>query len=245
MNYKNKEDTRMRFRRRMQKTVWKILALGLLSGARTASAVSAANDCVEVAAASPAAYVEVDGGRFDVYAGKVEGSFGASVYVSAMSGWSLVSSSELLMRGGGSAGYTVQRPPEDTRGGSIFFHEYRISSNQANGVCDITVPFGQNVIYASRMDGGSRKSNWVVNGQRKYQTASIVFNRNWWNVPSWFIPSVDTVRPSHYYVEASEATRSLLRDRGCMTVVGVGPMRQMMYIGISLEKPSMCGRVVS
>ncbi len=207
----------------MPKTVLVILALGLLGGARTASAVSAANDCVEVSASSPAAYVEVDGDCFNVYARRIEDSFGGMVYVSAMSEWSLVSSSAFQMRGGGYAGYTVRRKPEDTRGGSIFYHEYRISSNQENGDNDITVPFGQNVIFTSRIDGGSQKSNWTVNRQSKYQTASIVFNRNWWNVPSWFIPSVDTVKPDIYYVNAHDSKRSLLQDIGYMTVVGISP----------------------
>ena len=200
-----------------------ILVFCVVVVAKTVCAVSAAGDCVNVAASSPAVCIDVDGSRFDVYALKTENSFGTDVFVSAMSGWSLVSSASLQMRGGDTAVYTVRRPPEDTRSGAISFHEYFITTNQKDGKKDVTVPFGQNVIYTAQVDGGARKSNWTVNRQTKYQSARIVFNRNWWNVPSWFIPSVDTVKPDRYYVNAYDSDRSLLRDQGCLTVVGVSP----------------------
>lgn len=200
-----------------------ILVLFVVIMARSVSAVSAAGDSVNVSAPSPAVCIDVDGGRFDVYALKIESSVGSDVFVSAMSGWSLVSPPILQMRGGDQTVYTVRRPPEDMKRGTIAFHEYFITTNQKGGDTDVTVPFGENVIYTAQVDGGARKSNWTVNGQTKYQTARIVFNRNWWDVPSWFIPSVDMVKPGLYYVNVCDSDRSLLRDQGCLTVVGVSP----------------------
>ena len=112
-------------------------------------------------------------------------------------------------------------PSESERSGVIHFHNYIIRSNHDNGAKNIAVPAGANVEYTAYRDGSSRESNWDVEGENKMGYSSIVFNRNWWNVPSWFAGTMTTPRPRTYSVRGNDVDFITLCDRGKMKVVGI------------------------
>jgi hypothetical protein len=99
--------------------------------------------------------------------------------------------------------------------------KYFIRSNVAsyNKVCK--VPAGESVTYTAFKDGTTVTSDWTVNGTEKNETPSIIFNRNWWDVPGWFITSAETPKPGVYTVHAHESGNETLADSGEMTIVGV------------------------
>ena len=67
---------------------------------------------------------------------------------------------------------------------------FYIKSNQDNGAKDITVAAGTSVTYTAYEGTNSKASNWTVNGQTKNNESSIIFSRNWWDVPGWFSASM-------------------------------------------------------
>lgn len=188
-------------------------------------AASASNGHVTISCEIPRAQVSVDGNRFDVYAPGYEDSFVADVFVTANGEWMLVEPTAaklpLRMKGGDVDTYTVFRPLECGDGGTIKFHNYYIFSDCADGAKDITVGFGENVTYKAHKNGSSCASDWTVNGQMQRDTSRIVFNRSWWDVPSWFYPSVDTPQPDKYNINAHDAQRAVLQDSGAMIVAGI------------------------
>ena len=193
--------------------------------AQVASAASAANEHVTVSCEAPRVYIEVNANHFDVYAPGYPDAFVTNVMVRANGSWVLVKPTAaelpLKMSGGDTEPYRVVRPPEDAAGGTISFHNYHIKSNRDGGAKEIVVPAGTSVTYTAYKNGATCPSDWTVNGSSRNNTASIVFNRHWWDVPSWFIPSMDTPQPDVYGVNAHDVQDARLKDSGEMTVVGV------------------------
>ena len=207
---------------RWQKFAYATFAAGISLGVQRLHAVSAENEYVIVSCPSPAVRIDVDGADFVIFAPRTVDSFSAEVAIEAKSEWMLAEpSSSLRMKGGDRKRYKVRSLPEDAQEGFVVFHNYFIGISQKGGSSDVVVPVGENVIYAARKDDSNCESDWLVNGESKNKTSSIVFNRNWWNVPSWFIPSLDCVKPNYYYVDAHDSKNSVLRDSGIMTVIGV------------------------
>lgn len=187
---------------------------------------SAANDYITVSSSDSLVHIEVDGLNFSVYAPMKDDSSFIGVSVSANEDWEFVKPGGFLSRRGGDwADYGVKRGPEEAIGGTITFHNYFIRTNQHGEDRDVLVPVGENVIYSARKNGWSCVSDWDVNGVSRDGTSDIVFNRNWWNIPSWFIPSVDGVRPDFYQIRAHETGNQTLRDLGLMAVVGVDGLK--------------------
>jgi len=147
--------------------------------------------------------------------------------VTSASDWQLVRPSRLPLRmsGGDREPYKAIKPPEAGHSGMIYFHNYIIKSNHDNGAKVITVPAGANVIYTAYRNGSSRKSNWTVNAETKANCSSIVFNRNWWNVPSWFAEAMTTPKPDVYDIRGTDVYFTRLYDTGRMTVVGIKQIR--------------------
>ena len=193
--------------------------------AQVACAASAANEHVTVSCEAPRVYIEVNANHFDVYAPGYPDAFVTNVMVRANGSWVLVKPTPaelpLKMSGGDTEPYRVVRPPEDAAGGTISFHNYYIKSNCDGGAKEIVVPAGTSVTYTAYKNGSTCPSDWTVNGNSRNNTASIVFNRHWWDVPSWFIPSMDTPQPDVYGVNAHDVQYARLKDSGEMTVVGV------------------------
>ncbi len=189
------------------------------------AAASDRNQCVVVSCDHPDVEVIEAGDDFFVLApGKPE-TFSADVMVTAIDGWQLLqppaSRLPVRMLGGSNVRYKVAKPPESERSGVIHFHNYIIRSNHDNGAKNIAVPAGANVEYTAYRDGSSRESNWDVEGENKMGYSSIVFNRNWWNVPSWFAGTMTTPRPRTYSVRGNDVDFITLCDRGKMKVVGI------------------------
>lgn len=192
-------------------------------GVRAAMAASAANTLVTVSCNAPRAQVVVNGNDFDVFAPGYIDSFVTNVMVTANGGWEIVEPTALplRMKGGDTATDKVICPPECKDGGTIAFHNYYISSDRDGGLKDIVVEAGASVTYTAHKNGSLCDSDWTVNGETETDTSSIVFNRNWWDVPSWFIPSMDTPKPGVYNINAHDVQHTVLNDSGSMTVVGV------------------------
>lgn len=192
-------------------------------GVRAAMAASAANTLVTVSCDAPRAQVVVNGNDFDVFAPGYIDSFVTNVMVTANGNWKIVEPTALplRMKGGDTATYKVICPPECKDGGTIAFHNYYISSDRDGGPKDIVVEAGASVTYTAHKNGSLCDSDWTVDGETETDTSSIVFNRNWWDVPSWFIPSMDTPKPGVYNINAHDVQHTVLNDSGSMTVVGV------------------------
>lgn len=191
----------------------------------TVSAANAANSYVTVVCDAPHVNIEVTGNHFNIFAPGYPDSFVTNVMVRANGKWRLVepraSDLPLQMSGGDTAGYAVVCPPEDSAGGTIAFHNYYIKSNQSNEAKDIVVAFGASVTYTARKNGSNCPSDWTVNEETRNDTSRIVFNRNWWDIPSWFFPSMDTPKPGLYGIQAHDVQHVVLVDSGTMTVVGI------------------------
>ena len=192
-------------------------------GTLTARAASAANGLVTVSCDASRAQVAVNGNDFDVFAPGCLDLLTAQVMVTANGDWTLVEPTALplRMKGGDIATYKVVRPPECSDGGTIAFHNYYIASDRDGGLKDIVVEAGANVTYTAHKNGSLCVSDWTVNGETKNDTSRIVFNRNWWDVPSWFVPSMDTPKPGVYNINAHDVQHTVLDDSGSMMVVGV------------------------
>jgi hypothetical protein len=196
--------------------------------AQTAWADSAKNDYVTVSASG--ASVEVDGNSFKVFAPGKDDDFISTVSVSAVDGWILVKpeASELPLKMGGvgmkSAGYEVECPPEDPGSGGIAFHNYYIKSNYDDGAKEIVVPAGAPTTYTAHKNGNYCPSNWTVTVSEgtatKSNTARIIFNRNWWDVPAWYVPAFDTPKAGVCTIKAHDVSHPILKDEGKMTVYG-------------------------
>ena len=99
-------------------------------------------------------------------------------------------------------------------------HNYYISSDRDGGPKDIVVEAGASVTYTAHMNGSLCASDWAVNGEMETDTSSIVFNRNWWEVPGWFIPSINAPKPAIYNINAHAFDSRFLRDDGKLVFVG-------------------------
>ena len=102
---------------------------------------------------------------------------------------------------------------------------FHIKSNQNDGAKEIVVPAGTSVTYTAYEGTSSKASNWTVNNQTKNNESSIIFNRNWWDVPGWFSASMGTPDPGIYNISASPTDRPGVSDSGGMSVVGVGEIK--------------------
>ena len=191
-------------------------------GVRAAMAASAANTLVTVSCDAPRAQVVVNGNDFDVFAPGYIDSFVTNVMVTANGDWELVEPTALplRMKGADTATYKVICPPECKDGGTIAFHNYYISSDRDGGPKDIVVEAGASVTYTAHMNGSLCDSDWAVNGEMETDTSSIVFNRNWWDVPGWFIPSINAPKPAIYNINAHAFDSRFLRDDGKLVFVG-------------------------
>ena len=195
------------------------------AGSLTARASSAENGLVVVSCDAPRAQVAVNGKHFDVFAPGYLDSFVTNVMVTAKGEWTLVvptaSELPLKMKGGDTAVYKVVRLPECSDGGTIAFHNYYIAFDRDGGLEDVVVEAGASVTYTAHKNGSLCDSDWTVNGETETDTSRIVFNRRWWDVSSWFIPSMDTPKPGVYNINAHDVQHTALKDSGSMTVVGV------------------------
>jgi len=192
---------------------------------RTAEAANASNGKVSVTCDAPRVQIDVNGNNFDVFAPGYPDSFVTNVMVEAISPWQLVKprSQELplRMRGGDRAEYRVVHESEDAERGIIAFHNYYIKSDQDGGAKDIVVAAGASVVYTAYKNRNRCSSDWLVNGVAKSDSSRIIFNRNWWYVPGWFIPSMDTPQPGIYDIYAHDVQHAVLEDSGSMTVAGI------------------------
>ena len=102
----------------------------------------------------------------------------------------------------------------------VAFHNYYISSDRDGGPKDIVVEAGASVTYTAHKNGSLCDSDWTVNGETETDTSSIVFNRNWWDVPGWFIPSINAPKPAIYNINAHAFDSRFLRDDGKLVFVG-------------------------
>ena len=199
------------------------VALCLFS-ANPVAAGSAANDHLTVSCSLPRVVVTVDNTQFDVFAPGYTNLFEGDVNVAAINGWTLVDPSAaelpLKMKGGDVEPYAVTRPPEDARAGTIYFHNYCIMSDQDDGAKYIGVAPGVTVKYTAYKNGAKCPSDWTVNGQTKKNTTSIIFNRDWWDVPEWLTPSMKTPKPGIYVIDAHDVNSNVLKDDGEMAVFG-------------------------
>ena len=195
--------------------VWSLMAL----------ADSDRNGYVTVSCDAPRVRVVADGDDFNVFAPGYPVTFVTNVMVSAHDGWELVKPRDyelpLKMQGGDVETYEVVRSPEGSAGGTIYFHNYCIESDREDGAKDIIVEAGARVIYTAYKNGSQCTSDWTVNGATRNSTAHIILNRDWWYVPGWFIPSMDTPKPGIYDIYAHDTQYPVLDDSGCMTVVGI------------------------
>ena len=194
-----------------------------LFGTLAARASSAENGLVIVSCDAPRAQVANNGNHFDVFAPGYLDSFVTNVMVTAKDNWTLVEPTALplKMKGGDIATYKVVRPPECSDHGTIAFHNYYIASDRDGGLKDVVVEAGASVTYTAHKNGSLCASDWTVNGEVETDTSRIVFNRRWWDVPSWFIPLMDTPKPGVYNINAHDVRHAALKDSGSMTVVGV------------------------
>ena len=101
---------------------------------------SAQNEYVRVSCGGQRIVVKNAAGRhnFNVFAPGYIDSFVASVFVEPVDDWNLVEPRRaelpLRMKGGDDERYKVKKPPEDRiGGGTIYFHNYWIKSDQNNG----------------------------------------------------------------------------------------------------------------
>ena len=123
------------------------------------------------------------------------------------------------MKGGDWKEIEVVKYPEDAASGRIWFHNYCIRSSE-DGKKVFTVPVGKSVTVSAFQNGKRRESDWIVNSERKEETASIVFNRSFWQFWKWFIPSMETPIPGTYFIFAHPTEMERLWDEGKMVVVG-------------------------
>ena len=108
---------------------------------------------------------------------------------------------------------------------------FYIKSDQEGGAKVITVKAGTSVTYTAYEGDSSKNSSWTVNGQTKNNESSIIFNRNWWNVPGWFSASMGTPDPGVYNISASPTDGANKSDSGKMTVVGIEKLQLKLDAG--------------
>ncbi|MBS1369405.1 MAG: hypothetical protein HPZ91_05550, partial [Lentisphaeria bacterium] len=66
--------------------------------------------------------------------------------------------------------------------------------------------------------------------------SSIIFNRNWWNVPGWFSASQGTPKPGSYSISASPTDNKKKSDSGSMTVIGIDRVEHIAASDVSFFK---------
>ena len=190
-------------------------------------AASAANEHVQVSCGAPQVEIVATSAHFDVFAPGYPDGFVTNVMVTAVGGWELVkptaSDLPLKMKGGDTESYAVTREPEDEVGGTIAFHNYHIKSNRNGGAKYIGVATGESVAYTAYKNGGTCPSDRTVDGpdftEAKNNTPDIIFNRSWWQIPDWFIPSINTPKPGAYAIDAQDVKHAVLKDNGEMAVL--------------------------
>lgn len=110
-----------------------------------------------------------------------------------------------------------EKTPEELA--AIAFHNYYISSDRDGGLKDIVVEAGACVTYTAHKNASLCDSDWTVNGKTENNTSRIVFNRNWWDVPSWFIPSMDTPKPGVYNINAHDVQHNTRTSKVLMHAI--------------------------
>lgn len=81
---------------------------------------------------------------------------------------------------------------------------------------------GQSVSFAAKENGSNKESTWKINHvapKDNPKTSSIIFNRNWWDIPGWFDTGVDTPKAGDYVIEAT-ADGSGKKATAALTIVG-------------------------
>ncbi|MCL2103668.1 MAG: hypothetical protein FWH21_01220 [Kiritimatiellaeota bacterium] len=219
----------------MRKAVATVVVVGMMTGlTMTAEAGSAVNTFVQVSCGNNTITVNVDANNksdFHIFAPGYRENDTAFVQVSPASPeWQLVKpTSGVQMKGGDKCDYEVKGylDSEGTGAGKIYFHNYFIASSEDGGAKNITVPPKKQVTYTAYRDKDAsgnkaeRPSNWTVNGETKISAAKIVFNRSAWDVPAWYIPTMNTPKPGAYNIKARDwVVPALLHDEGRMTVIG-------------------------
>ena len=212
------------------KRVVVVAAIGLMAG--MGQEAEAAN--VSVTCEDPEVVVKLktNGDDFDLFASGYPDNLATNVTVTPHSGWKLEAPDPATfpMSGTGTKEkkYAVTRPPEQDSGGTIYFHNYYIKSNSSENKNskNIIVPVGETVTYTAHKNGNSCTSNWTVTGPGNFKKedngkSSIMFNRSWWQVGSWGIPSSGTPLAGVYNIKAVASSFSDLTDSGQMTMVGV------------------------
>ena len=191
---------------------------------------SAQNDYVVVTCYASGVTVRNIGKNFYVLAPEYQGTAIASVGVAPVSPWKRTkpANPSVLMKGGDKVIYEVTNDPEGTDGGTIFFHNYFVKSNQGSGVKYVVAPHTEkNVSFTARKDNANAPSTWTVRTTNHEETrspqATIYFNRSWWNVPAWWSPSIDELKPAVYDIDAqSTSFPETLKDAGRLTLFRVG-----------------------
>jgi len=122
---------------------------------------------------------------------------------------------------GGKVPYAVKNG-EDKRRGAVFLHAYHIKSDKDNEAKDIIVPIGTTVTYTARRNNADRESAWEVEAHDKSWSKKIppkiVFNREAFDVPAWFLASME-LRAGEYAIGAKDKEKpDELNDSGTMTV---------------------------
>lgn len=99
---------------------------------------------------------------------------------------------------------------------------YHIASDQ-NSTKDVTVSVGTSVTFTAYAGASSKSSNWTVTGPNSTQetangTASIIFNRSWYDAGGWFSTSLGKPTAGKYEISATAAEGSGA-DSGSLTLV--------------------------
>ena len=201
----------------------RILVCFLIVGILAGRSESFENSYVRVTCDLPDVSMEQTERGLEIYAPGFSETETASITITALNGWYLIrpcgSGCSIEMKGGDWKEIEVVKYPEDAASGRIWFHNYCIRSSE-DGKKDFTVPVGKSVTVSAFQNGKRRESDWVVNSERKEETASIVFNRSFWQFWKWFIPSMETPIPGTYFIFAHPTGMERLWDEGKMVVVG-------------------------
>ena len=201
----------------------RILVCFLIVGILAGRSESFENSYVRVTCDLPDVSMEQTERGVEIYAPGFSETETASITITALNGWHLIkpcgSGCSIEMKGGDWKEIEVVKYPEDAASGRIWFHNYCIRSSE-DGKKVFTVPVGKFVTVSAFQNGKRRESDWIVNSERKEETASIVFNRSFWQFWKWFIPSMETPIPGTYFIFAHPTEMERLWDEGKMVVVG-------------------------
>ena len=224
-----------------------VVAAGLAAG----MALVAEAAYVTVTCEEPKVIVVPNGNDFNLFAPGFPDTYVTNVIVRAVAGWEFVpAASELKfeMKGGDKKGYSLKKTSDEpTSSGTIYFHNYFIKSSEAGGAKTNVVPSGTSVTYTARKNNKDCKSDWTITGPDNYNkkiddSKSIIFNRSFWQITSWFIPPFGTGMAGVYEIKAQDADKpaypAYLKDAGEMKVVGVKRITGAGKMSERMEPPS-------